>query len=86
MVAVDAVRADPLRPRLRNLSFGLGAGSRRIPPRRHTAKAFRNKLVNAASFFSMPKFRPHTRRKNVNVDEGHYLTMAWAYLRMMYVL
>lgn len=34
----------------------------------------------------MPRFRPLTKRKNVDVDEGHYLTMAWAYLRMMYVL
>jgi hypothetical protein len=27
-----------------------------------------------------------TRPRNVNVDEGHYLTVAWCYVRVMYIL
>jgi hypothetical protein len=34
----------------------------------------------------MLRKRPNPKRDNVNVDEGHYLTVAWCYVRVMYVL
>lgn len=70
--------ADP-RLSQRNPSFGPGRDA--VPPR-----WARNKHRLRASNLSMPRFRRPTKRKNVNVDEGHYLTVAWAYLRVMYAL
>jgi hypothetical protein len=55
------------------------------PPRRPSGVP-RNKPSFAPSFLSMLRKLRVTRPRNVNVDEGHYLTVAWCYVRVMYIL